>query len=177
MTSPKRDARSPAAEVRLVRDTDSPGIISLIARCFADYPGCVLDVEGEEPHLLTPEASFERFWVVEFEGEIVGTIACSQHRDESGHRLLELKKLYLDSEIRGQGLARRLVALVEDYARDQQIETVDLWTDTRFETAHGVYTHFGYTKLPATRELHDKSDTVEYYFKKAMKKNRAAVPK
>jgi hypothetical protein len=58
--------------------------------------------------------------------------------------------------------ARRLVSLVEDFSRQHDVPIMELWTDTRFENAHGLYAHLGYTKTDETRELDDKSNTVEY---------------
>ena len=51
--------------LRPATDDDSAGVIALIARVFAEYPGCVLDVDREEPELRAPASSFDRFWVVE----------------------------------------------------------------------------------------------------------------
>ena len=73
-------------------DADSAGVIALVARVFAEYPGCVLDVDGEEPDLRAPASSFDGFWVLEGDGEIVGSVALTI-RD--GDRV-ELRKLYLD---------------------------------------------------------------------------------
>jgi hypothetical protein len=33
------------------RDADAEGFIALIGACWAAYPGCVLDVDGEVPEL------------------------------------------------------------------------------------------------------------------------------
>ena len=38
-------------KLRLARNADSEGVIDLIARVFAEYEGCVLDVDLEEPEL------------------------------------------------------------------------------------------------------------------------------
>ncbi len=159
------DAPGPSPRLRLANNSDSPGIIDLVGRCFDEYPGCILDVDGEEADLLDPEGAFSRFWVLHRGGEVVGMIACKIHSDERGRRL-ELKKLYLDAGIRGAGFARQLVALVEDFAQKHDIHIVDLWTDTRFENAHGMYSHLGYVKSGRMRELHDKSNTVEHHFLK-----------
>lgn len=150
-------------KLRAATNDDSPKIIDLVGCCYAEYPGCVLDVENEEPELLDPEGAFSAFWVLEDAGRILGTVACKLTPPR-----LELKKLYLDPEIRGNGQARRLVALVEDFARQHDISTVELWTDTRFANAHGLYAHLGYHRSGETRELHDRSNTVEYYFAKTL---------
>ena len=33
------------------RDDDAPGIVALIAACWAEYPGCIIDLDGENPEL------------------------------------------------------------------------------------------------------------------------------
>ena len=42
--------REPAL-IRPGRDDDAAGFIALIEACWAEYPGCILDVEAEAPHL------------------------------------------------------------------------------------------------------------------------------
>lgn len=150
-------------ELRAATKLDSPQIVDLVGRCYAEYPGCVLDVENEEPELLDPEGAFAAFWVLEDSGEILGTVGCKLEANK-----VELKKLYLDPEVRGKGWARRMVALVEGFAREHDVRIVELWTDTRFENAHGLYAHLGYLRSGETRELHDQSNTVEYYFLKTL---------
>jgi N-acetylglutamate synthase-like GNAT family acetyltransferase len=148
-------------QLRHATNRDAPQIIDLVSRCYAEYPGCVLDVDGEEPELLDPEGAFSAFWVLDHAGRVMGTIGC-----KLGTQRAELKKLYLDPGVRGKGWARRMVALVEDFARKHDTPLVELWTDTRFENAHGLYAHLGYVRTGQTRELHDQSNTVEYFFRK-----------
>jgi len=45
------------ASIRPASDADSKGVIEVIARAYAEYPGCILDVDREEPALRTPGAS------------------------------------------------------------------------------------------------------------------------
>jgi putative acetyltransferase len=147
--------------LRPATDDDSAGVIALIARVFVEYPGCILDVEREEPGLRAPASSYDRFWVAELDGAVVGCIACSL-----GDGVAELKKLYVDRAARRQGLGRRLIALVEEAARDHRAARIHLWTDTRFEAAHAVFERLGYHRLPETRDLHDLSGTTEYHYEK-----------
>jgi putative acetyltransferase len=44
--------------LRAARDDDSSGVIALVGRVFAEYPGCLLDVDAEEPELRAPASSF-----------------------------------------------------------------------------------------------------------------------
>lgn len=149
--------------VRDAVDADADGVIALIARVFEEYPGCVLDVDGEEPELRAPASNFDRFWIVERDGAVRGCIACGLGPDT-----VELKKLYLDAALRGRGLGRRLVELVEETARAHGAARIVLWSDTRFTTAHAVYEKMGYTRQPETRDLHDLSNTTEYHFIKRL---------
>lgn len=54
--------------VRDARDTDAEGLIALIDGCWSEYPGCILDVDGELPELRAIATYFAglggRFWVV-----------------------------------------------------------------------------------------------------------------
>ena len=149
--------------LRPATDADSAGIIELIGAVFAEYPGCVLDVDREEPELRAPASSFDRFWVVEQGRRIVACVGC-----ELRGEVAELKKLYVARDARRRGIARRLVELVEETARAAGANRVELWSDTRFTAAHALYLALGYAQLPETRELHDLSRTVEHHFLKIL---------
>ena len=155
---------APAGYVlRPVQDSDSRDLQELHGRCFAEYPGCVLDTEREEPALLTPASSFEVMWVLEHAGHVVGCIGAKSH-PECDPPHAELKKLYVLPSHQGRGLARVLVETMESYARQRGFMRVELWSDTRFTKAHAVYTHFGYTPTGRSRDLHDLSHTAEFHF-------------
>ncbi len=157
----------PQPAIRPARDEDEGGLIALIGGCFAEYPGCELDVDGEIPELRAIASYADkrggRFWVAEADGAVVGCIGLAPAPDPGG---IELLKLYVDSAMRGRGLGGRLVGLVEDEAARRGAAFIELWTDTRFENAHRLYERLGYVRLPETRELHDLSDTVEYHYHK-----------
>ncbi len=159
----------PQPAIRPARDDDQDGLIALIGGCFAEYPGCVLDVDGEIPELRAI-ASYAnsrdgRFWIAEVDGAVVGCIGVAPAPNPDG---VELLKLYVDGAMRGRGLGGRLVGLVEAEAARRRAAFVELWTDTRFVTAHRLYERLGYERLPETRALHDLSDTVEYHYRKRL---------
>jgi len=147
--------------LRPARDSDAGGVIALIGRVFGEYEGCVLDVEREEPGLRAPASSYDRFWVLEQAGEIVGCSACALRLP-----VVEVKKVYLDASLRGQGWGRRLIEQVERTASELGATRLEAWSDTRFRQAHAVYEHLGYRRGPRTRFLHDLSNTEEYFFAK-----------
>jgi putative acetyltransferase len=99
--------------VRPARDNDSADLIELIGGCYAEYPGCYLEVPEEEPWLLEPATAYGhwrgRLWVVERDGKVVasGGMRPSGPGDAGVHHL------YVARSQRHQGLATRLLELIE----------------------------------------------------------------
>lgn len=159
----------PAITIRDARDDDSWDLIGLIAACWAEYPGCILDVHGEEPWLLTPATAYAaeggRLWVAELDGRVVASVALRPAAESGG---VALKSLYVARAARRRGLGERLVALVENEAHYRGASFIELWTDTRFLDAHRLYERRGYVRGPHTRELRDLSRSVEYYYRKTL---------
>jgi len=155
------------------RDEDGPELIRLIASVFDEYPGCVLDVEGEEPDLLEIATAFGerdgRFWVA-VEGDsptaparrVVGCVGYQP----SSPAVAEVKKLYVDAAHRRQGIGERLLAEVLRVATEQGQSVVECWSDTRFSEGHAFYERHGFVATGATRELGDRSATTEKHFRR-----------
>jgi GNAT superfamily N-acetyltransferase len=150
--------------IRQARDDDAAAVIALVAAAYADYPGCILDLETETPELLAPASSHAAmggdFWVAEAAGQVVGSVGY-----QPLHGGVELLKLYVAREARGQGLGRRLIALVEEAARAAGASHIELWTDMRFTAAHRLYEHLGFLRSLDTRRLDDLSRSVEYHYR------------
>lgn len=164
----RRDSAGPVT-IRSARDGDARQLIDLIASCFAEYPGCVLDVDREEPELKAIASTFAAgnglFWVATREERVVGSVGLLP----SGRGgVMELKKLYVARSERRRGLGSRLCLLVEKEARSRGAEMLELWSDTRFADAHRLYERLGYLRGGETRELHDLSRSVEFYFSKPL---------
>lgn len=160
--------RKPLPVVRPATDADSAALVDLIAGCWREYPGCVMDVDGEEPWLRAPATAYaERdgvFEVVELDGEFVGCVGWQPE----GDGVVSLHSLYVAAPARRRGLGAELVARVEAAAGQRGAVRVELWSDSRFADAHRLYERLGYTRLAATRELHDRSATVEYAYAKPL---------
>lgn len=136
--------------LRAVRDDDAAAVQALIGGCWAEYPGCVLDIDGEEPWMRAPATGFGgSLWVL---GGALSVQACVGVRGE------ELKSLYVVASARGRGWGRVLVRLAERAGARR------LWTDSRFTDAHRLYARLGWGRTGATRELHDLSATTELEF-------------
>jgi putative acetyltransferase len=157
-------------EIRDGRDDDAWDLVGLVAGCWSEYPGCVLDVHGEEPDLLAIASAYEakggRFWVVEEDGRLIASVGLAP-APAAGQVLLQ--KLYVARSARRKGLGGRLVGLVEAEAVTRGATAVELWTDTRFEPAHRLYESLGYFRNGATRDLHDLSHSVEYHYRKELR--------
>lgn len=156
-------ASEPAFRLRDVRDDDALDVIELISGVFGEYPGCITDVDGEMAELRALATHFAAagggFRVAERDGRVVGCCGWAPHGE-----LVELKKLYVHRRERGSGLGATLVDEVEELARRRGARAVELWSDTRFTRAHRFYEKRGYRR-GGTRELFDKSDTVEFHFR------------
>ncbi len=158
----------PAWSARPVTDDDGWDLVALVAACWSEYPGCVMDVHGECPELLAPATAYQarggRLWVVDGPGAIVASVAMAPGPGPA----VELQKLYVARRVRRHGLARQLVAFVEGEAGAGGASQIELWSDTRFVDAHQLYRSLGYRPTGRTRRLGDLSHTEERHFVKAV---------
>jgi putative acetyltransferase len=152
------------ATLRRARDADGPAIAALIEAVFAEYPG-VMFVPEEMPELEAPATAFAReggeLHVAERGGRVVGCVGWTP--SEGG---VELKKLYVARAERRAGLGAELCDVVERAAARRGVRSLELWSDTRFETAHAFYERRGWVRDGRTRALGDRSATVELHFRK-----------
>ncbi len=153
--------------IRPGRDDDAAGFIALIGACWAEYPGCVLDVDGEAPELRALATHFTQrggaVWAAERDGAVVGMIAV-----DPAAEAWQLSRFYVAAPERGTGLAQRLLALAEDHARMAGAGRMMLWTDTRFLRAHAFYETHGYVRSGALQALGGRSNTIEARFEKPL---------
>ena len=155
--------------IRDARDSDAEPLIALIGGCFAEYPGCILDVDGEIPELRAIATFFRQhdgcFWIAEEDAQVVGSVGVLPAHHPQG---IELRKLYVAKTARRQGLGSKLCDLAEATAQARGVAFIELWSDTRFLDAHRLYERRGYERGRETRLLYDVSQTVEYYFRKPL---------
>jgi len=133
--------------LRPAADADAEAVQTLIGDCWAEFPGCVLDVDAEEPWMRAPASRFGGVLLV-----ADGVRACV------GVKGSELKSLYVAKPRRGQGFGTVLVRLAE------RAGATSLWSDSRFTDAHRLYERLGWRRTGSERELHDLSATVEWQF-------------
>lgn len=157
-------------QLRAGRDEDSEGFIALIGGCWAEYPNCVLDVDGEVPELRALATYFSAsggaLWVAEEAGCLIGMAAARPMRQDSAW---EICKVYVAAGARGTGLAHRLLDAAEQHASRQGAARLVLWTDTRFEAAHRFYEKRGFLRQGSIRILDDLSKSLEFRYTKPLK--------
>ena len=151
--------------LRPATDDDSDGLIDLIAGVWTEYPSIVFDLDGEEPWLRAPASAYSgqgELWVLPFP-DAGGLLACAGWRPHPEGA--ELKSLYVAAPCRRQGWGSRLVRFIERRAGCQSSRArLRAWSDSRFTDSHQMYEQLGYRRTGASRELHDKSATVEFEF-------------
>jgi GNAT superfamily N-acetyltransferase len=159
---------SAAPVLRAGRDEDAAGFIALIGSCWAEYPGCVMDVDGEVPELLALASYYAgqggALWVADADGAVVGMVGTRPLDDGAW----EICKMYVAAAQRGGGLASVLIEAAEAHAQASGATHMKLWTDTRFERAHRFYEKRGYVRHGPLRELSDISNSVEYHYVKTV---------
>ncbi|MEJ1974648.1 MAG: GNAT family N-acetyltransferase [Acetobacteraceae bacterium] len=153
--------------IRPGRDKDAAGFIRLIGDCWAEYPGCVMDVDGEARDLRALATHFAtlggRLWAAERDGAIVGMVATYPAVEA-----WQIARMYVAAAERGTGLARRLLALAEDHARSAGAHRMVLWSDTRFLRAHAFYEKQGYVRTGGLMALNDLSRSIEAGYAKPL---------
>ncbi|MGI4941098.1 MAG: GNAT family N-acetyltransferase, partial [Janthinobacterium lividum] len=154
--------------LRSGRDEDASGIIALIGACWAEYPGCVLDVDGEVPELRALASHYRarsgRLWVAEWDGALAGMVAVTPGTGGTW----ELGRMYVSRSRRGTGLAQALLAAATAQAASSGATRLELWTDTRFERAHRFYAKAGFVRSGPIRALDDIAYTLEYRYGKPL---------
>ena len=148
--------------IRPAVDDDSQALIALIASVYAEYEGCILDVERECPELLSPATAFREWsgglWVAEIGGRIAGSLGFVP----SGNGV-ELRKVYVAAAHRRLGIARSLYRHSLACILEQGAQFIELWSDTRFEAGHKFYEKLGFTRK-SWRMLNDASNSIENHF-------------
>jgi GNAT superfamily N-acetyltransferase len=165
---PHRALRRGAAVIRPARDDDAAGIVAVVAASWREYPGCVVDIEGEAPELFSvatyAASRGGAAWVAERDGDVAGLV-CTWPLAAGDW---ELAKVYVARAHRGGGLAHQLADTAEAFARERGATRMRLWSDTRFDRAHMFYHKRSFVRAGAIRALDDKSHSIEFAYAKPL---------
>ncbi len=146
----------------LIRDwqpSDRQSAAAVIQTVLAEY-GLDWQPKGADQDVLEVEQFYlargGEFWVVEQQGQIVGTAA--YYPIARGQKAVEIRKMYLLPTARGQGLGRFLLEQLEQAIAAQGFERIWIETATILETAVKLYEKHGYQ--PATGVETQRCDRV-----------------
>ena len=82
----------------------------------------------------------ERCWIVEKDGQNVGSVFLVKESDE----VARLRLLIVDPKARGLGIGKRLVAECTRFARQAGYKKITLWTNSVLVAARKIYQQAGY---------------------------------
>lgn len=107
-------------------------------------------------------------WVAEQGEQVVGSVQLSLCQKENGRHRAEVQKLFVLKAFRGQGIASKLLADLESFARADGRTLLVLDTQTG-SPAEGVYRHLGWQRagdIPGYTTTPDGTlCATTYYFK------------
>jgi len=118
------------------------GFRELVSDTLAEF-GFAADPELD-PDLADAAAVYEAVWVAVHAERIVGSVALRR----LGPVEVELKRMYLRRELRGQGLGRRLLETALSWSREHGIRAIRLDTTERMEAARHLYEAYGFVRVP-----------------------------
>jgi GNAT superfamily N-acetyltransferase len=107
---------------------------------FEQYIALAVNGELRQVHEIFSEARRNAFWVVEGHARIIGTFGIESRGDDS----TELRRMYLDRNYRGQGIAQRMLDRAEQRARDLGFSRMILSTAEVQAAAMAFYRNSGY---------------------------------
>jgi putative acetyltransferase len=109
------------------------------------------------------------FWVAVDGGTLVGMFGL----EPAGDTAMELRRLYVDPEVRRRGIARRMLAFAEQECRRRHRPRLDLSTSELQREALAFYRHAGYELIREEVAVAASNKTLgggirRYHFSKAL---------
>jgi putative acetyltransferase len=147
--------------LRLFQPHDSSQVLHLVESVLAEF-GFGLgghdddwDIENVVEFYAPPASAF---FVLESDSRIVGTVGIKQRSDTES----ELRRMYLQSDLRGRRHGKKLLLAALEFARSQGCKTIFLETSEKMGRAVGLYEAFGFARTDrpgehATHLVYEKS--------------------
>jgi putative acetyltransferase len=135
--------------IRSWEASDRVASAEIIHSVLAEY-GLGWEPAGADRDVLEVETCYlatgGEFWVIEKQGELVGTSA--YYPVKRGNQAVEIRKMYLLPIARGQGLGRFLLQKLESAIAQRGFQTIWIETASTLKEAVQLYESSGYQ--PAT---------------------------
>jgi N-acetylglutamate synthase-like GNAT family acetyltransferase len=110
---------------------------------FEQYIAATISGELVQLSEVFSEAKKNAFWVVDRKGEIVGCFGIESHCETD----TELRRMYLEREFRGTGIAKRMLECAEDQARSLGFRKMLVSTAEIQRAADRFYRTSGYRQV------------------------------
>jgi DNA-binding MarR family transcriptional regulator/N-acetylglutamate synthase-like GNAT family acetyltransferase len=129
----------------------------LYAREFgydATFEALVAEIAAQFVRDFDPR--WERCWIAELGGEVVGSVFLVR----KSKAVAKLRLLVLDPKARGQGLGKRLTQACLQFAREKGYRKVVLWTQSHLAAARAIYKAEGFVKTASEKHRSFGKDLV-----------------
>jgi len=137
-----------AAILREPRPGDMGRVVQLHGELYASEFGYDATFEAlvariASDFVLQHEPAWERCWIAESDGAVVGSVFLVRKNRTTA----KLRLLILEPRARGQGLGRRLTQACIQFAREKGYKKVVLWTQSHLAAARAIYQAEGFRKI------------------------------
>lgn len=135
--------------IRAWTPSDREEAAAVIRNALAEY-GLPWEPTGADRDVLEVETFYTavggEFWVIEQQGQLVGTGA--YYPIQRGEKAVEIRKMYLSASVRGRGLGKYLLQQLENRIAQQGYQEIWIETASVLKEAVQLYERYGYQ--PAT---------------------------
>ncbi len=114
-------------------------VFDFTERCFSEL-GKRFEPNGRHNFYNDIENEFIIFYCLIRDGAVAGTVALKKIDDMTA----ELKALYLDKDLRGQGLGSKLMQCAITFAKDSGYNAIVLDSMSQYKEAQKLYGRFGF---------------------------------
>ena len=122
------------------------------------FEALVAEIAARFIRKFKPE--YERCWIAERDGEIIGSVFLVRQ----SKYVAKLRLLYVEPEARGSGLGRRLTRECIQFAKQKGYRKLNLWTNEILVAARAIYVAEGFELVSEERHRSFGHDLVGQYW-------------